>query len=153
MCCQVPSTDSISSFLIKIILMTSTKLAKRIAELALEKKALDVKILDLRALDAFTDYFVICSGEVEIQIKAIADHIQDTLASEKIKPFHQEGYENLEWILIDYVDVVVHVFLPDRRQFYGLESLWMDAKIKEVSDQPKPTKPKRKKTPTCPKIK
>jgi len=126
--------------------MTSTKLAKRIGELALEKKALDVKILDLRSLDAFTDYFVICSGEVEVQVKAIADHIHDMLAAEKIKPFHFEGYENLEWILIDYVDVVLHVFLPDRRQFYGLESLWIDAKIKEVTDKPKPLKPKRKKT-------
>jgi len=124
--------------------MTSTKLSKRIAELALEKKALDVKILDLRALDAFTDYFVICSGEVEVQVKAIADHIHDMLAVEKVKPFHYEGYENLEWILIDYVDVVLHVFLPDRRQFYGLESLWIDAKIKEVTDQPPKKKPTRK---------
>jgi ribosome-associated protein len=124
--------------------VTSTKLAHRIGELALEKKALDVKILDLRPLDAITDYFVICTGEVSVQVKAIADYVNDMLVAEKVKPFHLEGYENLEWVLIDYIDVVFHVFLPDRRQFYGLESFWIEADIKELTDKPKPKKSVRK---------
>jgi ribosome-associated protein len=116
--------------------MTSTVLAHRIGELALEKKALDVVILDLRGLDAFTDYFVICSGEVDLQVKAIIDHVYESLLSEKIKPLDREGYENLQWVLIDYVDVVLHVFVPDRREFYGLERLWIDADIEELVDEP-----------------
>jgi ribosome-associated protein len=116
--------------------MTSTVLAHRIGELALEKKALDVVILDLRGLDAFTDYFVICSGEVDLQVKAIVDHVYESLLSEKIKPLDREGYENLQWVLIDYVDVVLHVFVPDRREFYGLERLWIDADIEELVDEP-----------------
>jgi ribosome-associated protein len=116
--------------------MTSTELAHHIGELALEKKALDVVILDLRGLDAFTDYFVICSGEVDLQVKAIVDHVYETLLLERIKPLDREGYENLQWVLIDYVDVVLHVFVPDRREFYGLERLWIDAEIEELADEP-----------------
>lgn len=115
--------------------MTSSKLAHRIGELALEKKALDVIILDLRELDAFTDYFVICSGEVDLQVKAIVDHIYETLLAEKVKPLSREGYENLQWVLIDYIDCVLHVFLPDRREFYRLEKLWIDAEIEELTDE------------------
>lgn len=116
-------------------MLTSSDLAYRIGELALEKKALDVIILDLRGLDAFTDFFVICTGEVDLQVKAIVDHIYETLLSEKVKPLAREGYENLQWVLMDYIDCVLHVFLPDRREFYGLEKLWMDAEIEELTDE------------------
>ena len=116
--------------------MTSTELAHHIGQLALEKKALEVVILDLRGLDAFTDYFVICSGEVDLQVKAIVDHVYESLLSEKIKPLEREGYENLQWVLIDYVDVVLHVFVPDRREFYGLERLWIDAEVEDLADEP-----------------
>jgi ribosome-associated protein len=115
--------------------MTSTELANKIGQFALDKKALEVKILDLRALDAVCDYFVICSGEVELQVKAIVDYIYDSLAMEKVKPYHREGYENLQWVLLDYVDVVVHVMLPDRRSFYSLESLWIDADIRDLIEE------------------
>ena len=116
--------------------MTSTELARKIGELALDKKAVDVKILDLRSLDAVSDYFVICTGEVGLQVKGIVDHIYDSLLSERIKPLNREGYENLLWVLIDYIDVVVHVFIPERRSFYGLETLWMDAEITDLTDEP-----------------
>jgi ribosome-associated protein len=115
--------------------MTSTELAHHIADLALDKKALNVLILDLRELDAVTDYFVVCTGEVELQVKAITDHIYDSLLAEKIKPFHREGYDNMQWVLIDYIDVVFHVFLPERREFYNLETLWVDAPVIEMTDE------------------
>ena len=115
--------------------MTSTELAHHIADIALDKKALDVIILDLSSLDAVTDYFVVCTGEVELQVKAITDYIYDSLLAEKIKPFHREGYDNLQWVLLDYIDVVVHVFLPERRQFYSLETLWIDAPVIELTDE------------------
>ncbi len=114
--------------------MTSTELAHHIADIALDKKALNVIILDLRSLDAVTDYFVVCAGEVELQVKAITDHIYDSLLMERIKPFHREGYQNLQWVLLDYIDVVAHVFLPERRQFYSLETLWIDAPVIEFND-------------------
>ena len=117
-------------------LITSRELAHRIGELALEKIALDVKILDLRSLDAVTDFFVVCSGEVDLQVKAIVDHVYETLLSEKVKPLSREGYENLQWVLMDYVDVVLHVFVPERREFYGLERLWIDAEVEELTDDP-----------------
>ena len=115
--------------------MTSTELAHHIADIALDKKALNVIILDLSSLDAVTDYFVVCTGEVELQVKAITDYIYDSLLAEKIKPFHREGYDNLQWVLLDYIDVVVHVFLPERRQFYSLETLWIDAPVIELTDE------------------
>ncbi|KPL05991.1 ribosome-associated protein IOJAP [bacterium SM23_57] len=115
--------------------MTSSELACQIGQLALEKKALDVKILDLRDLDAVTDYFVICSGQVDLQVKAIVDHIYDSLAAVKVKPLHREGYEYLQWVLLDYIDVVVHVLVPDRREFYSLETLWVDADVQELTDE------------------
>jgi ribosome-associated protein len=127
--------DNYRKINVNISSMTSSELAHRIGELALEKKALNVTILDLRSLDAVTDYFVICSGEADVQVKAIVDHIYDILANVGLKPFHREGYENLQWVLLDYIDVVVHVMLPDRRKFYSLETLWMDADIEELIDE------------------
>ena len=114
--------------------MTARNLAKKIATLCLEKKASDVLILDLRPLTSITDFFVICSGESNIQVKAISDHIYEELKKQKSRPLHIEGYANQEWILIDYVDVVAHVFQPQRREFYGLERFWGDAEIEEISD-------------------
>ncbi len=78
-------------------------------------------------LSQFTSYFVLVSGQVDQHLKAITDHIVDTLRGEGVKPHHLEGLEHLNWILIDYVDVLVNVFLPDVRSFYDLEALWGDA--------------------------
>jgi ribosome-associated protein len=91
---------------------------------ALDKKASDVLVLDLRTAGGFTDFFVICSGQNARQIKAIADAVEDKLATARVKPAHVEGYERAEWVLLDYFDFIVHVFSPERRLFYGLERLW-----------------------------
>ena len=96
-----------------------------------EKKAKDVTILDMRQIEnAVTNYFMICHGASRPQLEAISDGIvENTLHEFGVKPWHKEGFENAEWILLDYVDVVVHIFREDRRSFYQLEKLWADAKI------------------------
>jgi ribosome-associated protein len=102
-------------------------LARRAAELARAKKAEDVVLLDLRPLGAVTDFFLLANGNSETQVKAIADHILETLGKEGVDPWHKEGVENRRWILLDYVDVVVHVFHHETRAYYLLERLWGDA--------------------------
>lgn len=96
-----------------------------------DTKAKKIVILDLQDIDnAVTNYFVICHGNSKPQLEAIADSvISKTIKGLKAKPWHKEGFENAEWILLDYVDVVVHIFREDRREFYQLEKLWADAKI------------------------
>ncbi|MFQ6114007.1 MAG: ribosome silencing factor [bacterium] len=115
--------------------MTSKNLADKIANLSLEKKASDILILDLRPLTTMTDFFVICSGSTNVQVKAISDYIFEQLKKEKNRPWHIEGYSNQEWVLLDYVNVVVHIFQPQKREFYGLERLWGDADTVEVKDE------------------
>lgn len=102
--------------------------------LAIEKKAEDVTILDLTGLTAACDYFVICSATSEIQVQAIADHIDETMRKKGAPPWHVEGRAQRRWILIDFVDVVVHVFYAETRQYYMLERLWGDAKVTHVKD-------------------
>ncbi len=79
-----------------------------------------------------TDYFVICSGEVDAQVKAISDAIQKDLRDE-VKPWHTEGYDNLDWVLLDYIDFVVHVFQRDTRDYYNIEKLWHEAPLEKVT--------------------
>lgn len=105
------------------------ELAVRAAE---DKKAVDMIVLDLRKAAGFTDYFVICSGTNPRQIRAIADATTEALAEDGAKPAHIEGYERSEWILLDYFDFIVHIFMPATREFYGLEKLWGDAERIEV---------------------
>ena len=93
-------------------------------EAAQNKKALDLFILDLRHLEAFTDYFIICSGTSMPQIQAIADEIEDRLKKVGKFPNHIEGYQQAQWILMDYSDFIVHIFTPDTRAYYNLERLW-----------------------------
>jgi ribosome-associated protein len=119
--------------------LTAKKLARKIADLSLEKKAEDVVILDLRRLTTMTDFFVICTGASSTQVKAISDHIAESLRNEKIRVLHIEGERAQEWILLDFVNVVAHVFQPEKREFYALERLWGDAKIEEVTDTPRPS--------------
>lgn len=90
--------------------------------------------MDLRGLTSITDFFVLGTGESDVQVKAIVDHLNEMLRSENTKPSHIEGYDKLSWVLIDYVDVVAHVFLPAARDYYRLERLWADAKVSEVSE-------------------
>jgi ribosome-associated protein len=115
--------------------ITPRKLAHLAGEFALEKKAFDVKILDLRKLSLVCDFFVICSASVEIHARAIADCITENLKSRGIRFWHNEGYQASRWILLDYVDVVIHIFLPEIREFYALEKLWGDAKVEKLSEE------------------
>ncbi len=94
---------------------------------ALELKAVDVLALDLRGLSSATDFFVIASGMSDVQVKAVADHIIEELKREGVRPEHIEGRQGGRWVLIDYVDFVVHVFHHAAREFYQLEILWGDA--------------------------
>ena len=106
---------------------------------ALDKKASDIVVLDLRHTPAFTDFFVVCSGQNSRQVKAIADNIEDTLRQAGVRPAHVEGYDRAEWILMDFFTLIVHVFAPQKRDFYGLERLWGDAiRIEMADDAPAP---------------
>lgn len=100
--------------------------------LALTKKADDVVLLDLRSVSAAADYFLIASAGSDVQVKAIADAVVEGLEKTGIAVWHVEGYASRRWILIDLVDVVVHVFHHDARSFYGLDRLWGDAPAKRI---------------------
>ena len=100
---------------------------RRAAELALERKAQDVMVLDLTGISSATNHFLIASGTSDVQVKAIADHITDELKKEGHRPEHVEGRQTGRWVLLDYIDFVVHVFHPQAREFYQLENLWGDA--------------------------
>jgi ribosome-associated protein len=95
---------------------------------ALEKKALDPVLLELKGTTSFTDYFLLCSGKSDRQVQAIAQGIEETLKKKGIRPLGEEGMSEGRWILIDYEDVVVHIFLEPVRKFYDLEGLWIDAR-------------------------
>jgi ribosome-associated protein len=107
---------------------------------ALAKKAERVVVLDLRQGTAFTDFFVVCSGQNARQVKAIVDAVEDSLRKgHQQKPLHVEGYGESEWVLLDYFDFVVHVFTPETREFYALERLWGSAERTELTDEkPRP---------------
>lgn len=107
-------------------------LALRIAEAAEDRRALDVEILDMRGLMNICDFFVICSGRSRLHVDAIAQEIDEKLSKLGIEPRHVEGIPDSSWVILDYLDVVVHVFEPDARQFYNLEGLWHDAPRVEV---------------------
>jgi ribosome-associated protein len=112
--------------------LKSREIALLAAKIAVEKKADDVKIMDVRELTGITDFFVLCSGHPDVHVKAISDAIQEGLEKSKVKVWHQEGYSALRWVLLDYVDVVVHVFQEDVREFYGLDRLWGDAALVDL---------------------
>jgi len=107
---------------------TSIELARRIVELAEDKKAADIVLLDLSALTTMADCFVICSGGSERQLDAIAQGIVDGLRAEKVRPFGREGMAASHWVLIDFGNVIVHVFTPPERDYYDLERHWSEAK-------------------------
>lgn len=113
----------------------SITLAKQIAALTLTKKAFDVVVMDLRSLSPVTDFFVVCSADSDVQARAIADAVEDGMAEKGERVWHREtGSSN--WIILDYVDVVAHVFHKNTRAFYNLEKLWGDAKISGVEEKP-----------------
>jgi len=114
--------------------LNSEELSRAIADGMSEKKARDIVILDLRGIqNAITDFFVICTGNSDTQIDAIADSVEDSVYKHtKEGAWHKEGFQNKEWVLIDYVDVVANIFKENTREFYALEELWGDAKTIEV---------------------
>lgn len=103
------------------------KNALKAAEIADEKKGIDIQVLDVRDLTIIADYFVICSGNSETQVKAIARAIEDSLGEEGIYPKKVAGKQEARWVLLDYADFIVHVFHDEERKFYELERLWADA--------------------------
>lgn len=94
---------------------------------AQDKKGSELVVLDLRRSSAFTDYFLLCTGQNQRQVKAIADAVEEALKRVKLRPAHVEGYDRAEWVLLDYFTFIVHVFTPATREFYGLERLWGQA--------------------------
>jgi ribosome-associated protein len=116
--------------------ISSSLLSEFVVQGMLELKASDVVVLDLREIrHAVADYFIICSGNSDTQIDAISDSIEkEVFKASRQNPWKTEGKQNKEWVLIDYVDVVAHVFNKEKRTFYGLEELWADAKVTNVTD-------------------
>jgi len=114
--------------------LDSKNFADKIIELIFSKKGYEVLLIDLKKHVTFADYFIICSADSDTQVKAIADEIDKSLRDEGIKCWHKEGYQALRWVLLDYVDVVVHIFKKDVRDYYSLERLWGDAPIERLSD-------------------
>ena len=109
--------------------------AERISELMVEKKALDIIIIDVRSIITLTDFFVICTSNSQPQTRAITDHINLTMKEEGVKSWHIEGYEHLDWVLVDYVNIVVHIFSKEAREYYEFERLWADGVIRTVQDE------------------
>jgi ribosome-associated protein len=135
--------------------LDSKILADKITELIFSKKGYDVKILDLRNITTIADYFVICTADSDTQVKAIADDIDKSLRDEGIRLWHKEGYQALSWVLLDFVDVIVHVFKKESREYYNIEKLWGDAPTFDIEDpllkktvpvKRKPGRPKKNKT-------
>lgn len=118
--------------------MKKTELKKQVAaaiQACLEKKAEELSVLEMeKGSGAFTDYFVLCNGTNPRQVQAIADEVELRLKKTGLRPTHVEGYNQAEWVLIDYVDFVVHVFSEKARNFYDLERLWKSAKKLEPGD-------------------
>src|SRR5579859_1982456 len=132
--------------------MKKTELKRQVTaaiQACLDKKAEELTILEMeKGSGAFTDYFVLCSGTNPRQIQAIADEVELRLKSADLRPTHVEGYNQAEWILVDYVDFVVHIFSEKARKFYDLERLWKSAKRLAPADLK--SAPRKRKAPTKP---
>lgn len=108
--------------------MNTTDMAKRIANAADDKKAEDIVVLDMRGISILADYFIICSGSADTQVRAIINSIENTLEEDDIYVKHKEGIDEGHWAVLDYADIIVHVFHANEREHYQLERLWGDAK-------------------------
>ena len=105
-------------------------------QLCLEKKASDVVVLDLKKISDITDFFLIAEGYTDIHVRAVSEHIIENLEERfKLKPWHVEGMAYARWVLMDYIDFVIHIFQPETRNFYQLERLWTDAPRQEIADE------------------
>jgi len=114
--------------------MDSHTLAERIAQIASERKAIDIRVLDLRDVVSYTDFLVVCSGNTERQTKAIHDAVHQELKDDEgLLPRRAEGVREGRWVLLDYLDCVLHVFTPEAREYYRLDNLWGEAPVRSVS--------------------
>ena len=120
-----------------IIEVDEVSLAKAFlsVQAAANKKAETIKVLDLRNLSSFTDYFMVCSGQSDRQVQAIADSVTIELKEEGFNPISVEGYKDGRWVVIDYGDVVIHVFHDALRDYYDIEQLWFDAKRVQIPQE------------------
>ncbi|HEY2728050.1 MAG TPA: ribosome silencing factor [Parafilimonas sp.] len=116
-------------------LNSNSRILKLIVKAIQEKKGEKIVSLDLRKIpEAVSDYFIICEATSTTQIRAIADFVEETIKKQTGElPYHHEGYETLHWILIDYINIVVHIMQPDARKFYRLEEMWSDAALQEYN--------------------
>jgi len=115
--------------------LSTLSTARRAAELCIDLKAKDVALLDLTHISDATDYFVIASGSSDTHVRAIAEHVLGELRKQGVRAHHVEGLQQGRWVLLDYVDFVVHVFHPVLREFYQLERLWSDAKSVAIEQE------------------
>ena len=113
------------------------KIATLITELMLDKKAFDIKIIFVDKLTSLTDIFIVCSSDSAPQSRAITNHIKDELLKIKLKPWHVEGYQHLKWVLIDYINIVIHIFDKETRDYYNFERWWADGKTISIRDNNK----------------
>ena len=112
-------------------------IVKKIVTCMLEKKAYDIITIDVEHLTSLTDVFIICTSDSTPQSKAITNEIKNELLNYNLKPWNIEGYEQMKWILIDYINVVIHIFDKEAREYYNFEQLWSDGKVKHIKDSSK----------------
>lgn len=114
--------------------MTAKEIAKNAFMFLDEKKAMDIKIIDISQISVIADYFIICGGSNSRQVQAIAENVEEKLGKMGVEPRSTEGYQSANWILLDYQDVIIHVFNQEQRLFYDLERIWVDGKLVEIAD-------------------
>ena len=114
--------------------MTSKELAKLACDALDDKKALEIKVINIENVSTLADYFIIASGTNHNQVQAMADNVDETLGRAGYEPKQIEGYQNENWILMDYRDIVIHIFDEENRLFYDLERIWRDGTVVEVED-------------------
>ncbi len=111
-------------------------LARAAVDAILDKKGLDVRVIDMHGVSGVADLFVIATGEADLQVRALAEAVREEIRETyDERPWHVEGIEHLQWVVLDYVDLVVHLFLPEKRAFYNLERLWGDAPTENVPSE------------------
>ena len=115
--------------------MDNKKLINKITDLILDKHGSEIKIINVSKLTSLTDYFIICSSDSNPKTKALINHIIDNIKNEfDLKPLNSEGIENLNWVLLDYINIVVNIFSPEKRNYYNIEKLWGDAEITVIKE-------------------
>tara|TARA_Y100000996_G_scaffold140966_1_gene107806 strand:- start:366 stop:740 length:375 start_codon:yes stop_codon:yes gene_type:complete len=115
--------------------MDNKKLINKITDLILDKHGSEIKIINVSKLTSLTDYFIICSSDSNPKTKALINHIVDNIKNEfDLKPLNSEGIENLNWVLLDYINIVVNIFSPEKRNYYNIEKLWGDAEITVIKE-------------------